>query len=197
MAYKGKAQQQAERPVKPARDADGVTYTSAAGLKMFACAPYRATLSQGGCANRWREAQDATGHRADSLASCRGCAIGAAHAGEEHVAYSPLYGVSICPACRRGAMRMIHNKLCVSCYNRRREMRTGKNARGNTPVELMERPLRPVEYILQVNGKARRARAAAVGDLLEPMIQTLRTTKGIVGFAFAGFTAGIRQGRLF
>jgi hypothetical protein len=192
--------EKAIRPVNPLQDAENVDYfevANAPGLKMFACEPLKATLSQKGCAARWREAQDASGHEAERLATCRGCPIGAAHAGEEFVVYSRHYGAAICPGCRRGAFRMINNRVCVSCDNRRREMRAGRNARGNKLAELMQKPLHAVDYILILDGEAKRVRSTGVVDLLEPMLQTLRTTKGDIGFAFAGPTDGLRQGRLF
>jgi hypothetical protein len=169
-------------------EAPGVSYTAsphAPGLRMFACTTYRATLSQTGCASRWRKAQLAARQAADAFATCRGCPIGAAHAGEAHVAYSKLYGVAICPRCRRGGARMIGGRLCISCYNRNRELAAGKNAKGNRPVELQARAPHPVEAIVTIDGEARRARVLATG-LPELLLQTLRTTKGSITFAFAG-----------
>jgi hypothetical protein len=91
---------------------------------------------------------------------------------------------------------MIKNRFCVSCYNRRREMRAGRNARGNRPTELLANPLHAVEFRLAVDGHARRVRTPGVVDLLEPIIQTLRTTKGELAFGFAA-PSTLRQLRLF
>lgn len=195
---RGKKNEPIQARINPPRDAEGVAYiadAAAPGLKFFRCDPLRANLSQGGCAQRWREAQAATGQLAERFQSCRGCAVGASHAGEDFVRYSPLYGVSICPRCRRGTTRMIGGRVCVSCYNRAREIQAGKNARGNTPVELLANAPRPVEFYLVVNGRARRARVEAV-DLVEPILHILRTTKGEVAFGFAA-PRTLRQGRLF
>lgn len=134
--------------------------------------------------------------RASLTNTCRSCAIGAAHAGADHVHHSKLFGTSICPACRTGATRMIGNKVCVSCYNRRRELRAGKNARGNAPIELMQRPVHPIEFRMAVDGRPRRVRAQGA-DLLEPMIQALRLTKGELAFAFSGPERTLQQARLF
>jgi hypothetical protein len=176
------------RPVKPPKDAVGVVYAETAvapGLKMFGCTPLRATMSQRGCGARWRDAQDATGYDAERLNVCRGCSIGAAHAGEQHVHHSNLYGASICPACRKGAMRIIHNRTCVNCYNRRREMRAGKNGRGNAPIELLRRPLHTVEFAVAIDGDVRRVRMSECIDRLDAVIQTMRTTKGYLEFGRA------------
>lgn len=183
-------------PAGEPSEAEGVTYQAnplAPGLRFFRCEPYRATLSMPGCATRWRQAQEATGAAAESLTPCRGCKIGAAHAGERAVSYSALFGALICPRCRRGGSRMIGGRVCISCYNREREARAGKNARGTAPIKLQ---LRAVEYREVVDGQARRVRAEGVVDLMEPVVQTLRTTKGETFFAFAGAMV-TRQGRLF
>jgi hypothetical protein len=133
---------------------------------------------------------------AEALDVCRGCPIGAAHAGAQHIHYSTLFGQEICPRCRRGGLRMIRNRLCVSCYNRRREIRAGRNGRGNRPTELLQRPPKAREFRLIIDGVARRHRDEGV-DLFEPMVQALRVNKGRIAFAFQGSTAGLRQGRLF
>lgn len=184
----------------PAREADGVTYAEnalAPGMKFFRCGPLRASMSMQGCASRWREAQLASGEAADRLVSCRGCAIGAAHAGFQPVRYSPHYGASICPRCGKGTTRMIGGRVCVSCYNRAREMRAGKNARGNRPIELLQSPLRTVEIRLEVDASARRMRDRETSSMTETMLQVLRTTKGEIAFGFAGPERLLRQGRLF
>lgn len=186
------------RPAKAPVDAQGVTYSinpAAPGLKFFPCAAFRAVLSQPGCASRWREAQTAKGHAAERFGACRGCHIGAAHAGERFMRYSRWYGVQVCPRCHTGGLRMIGNRMCVSCYNRSRELRAGKNGRGNKPVELIAQAPRRLSICLSIDGRAERHHALAVG-LHEPMIQTLRTAKGDVEFGFAGVWAG-KQGRLF
>lgn len=188
-----------EAPAAP-QEAPGVTYasdTAAPGLKMFRCEAYRANLTMGGCAGRWREAQTATGERAERVQACRGCPIGAVHAGFAPIRYSPWFGLAICPRCGRGTTRMIGNRRCVSCYNRQRELAAGRNARGNAPVELLERPLHAVEIRLAVDATVRRVRDRESTGLAETIVQTLRTTKGELEFAFAGPERLLRQGRLF
>lgn len=70
----------------------------------------------------------------DRFLLCRGCAIGAQHAGVGDATLSPLYATSICARCGSGATRLIHGHLCVSCANRQYEYKKGRNARGNAPV---------------------------------------------------------------
>jgi hypothetical protein len=183
---KRKVEELPEAPNAPA-EAPGIVYTTtehAPGLKLFRCEAYRATLSTVACAARWRKATDAYGELGDSLAKCKTCSIGACHAGRGLINYPTWYGAKICPRCRRGTTRMIHNRVCVSCRNREYELRNGKNARGNTPVELLQRPPRQLEFILEVDGVARREHAVGV-DMLELLLQRSRTTKGKLAFARA------------
>lgn len=173
------------------RRADGVEYQQTAmapGLDLFRCTALSATLSTVGCAKRWREGAEPPKRinddwRPDPLAACRGCVIGAAHAGAVAVSYSSLYGASVCPRCRKGVTRMIGSKVCISCYNRAREVAAGKNARGNAPTKIIA--LTPVRVRSSVNGgHVQQIGSAAAVDIFEPVFQTLRTTPGAMIFAF-------------
>jgi hypothetical protein len=85
-------------------------------------------------------------------------------------------------------MRMIGNRRCVSCYNRERELRFGRNAKGTAPVNL--RPLNPVLVHYIVDGQPRSFETFAA-DSTEARIQILRVTKGRVQFAFRAAVSGI------
>lgn len=190
------------------REVDGVEYASsdiAPGLRMFGCSRLGATLSTGGCAARWREAKDPPKRRRsvessggadlDHFSACRGCPIGADHAGEDFIEYSGLYGSSTCPRCRNGTTRMIGGRICVSCYNRVREVAVGKNARGNAPSKIQ--PLCDVQFRAIINDQSKVIRAFGVIDAIEPAIHTLRTTPGKASFAYAAPTIHILQADLF
>jgi hypothetical protein len=157
----------------------------APGLRLFRCATWRARLTTTACSARWREAQVAVRERAEELAKCRGCAFGANHAGYPPVGYSDYYQAKICPRCGRGNTRIIGNRRCPSCYNRERELRIGRNGRGNAPVELMERPLVAVEVVVSVDGKLRRIRDSETSGTAETLFQILRITKGVIRFPYA------------
>ena len=203
MAGRGhrKRRNTASLPVLPPLDAAGVAYTAndaAPGLKFFTCGPHAMSLSQRGCGARWRAAQLTQGPAAEEAYACRTCPIGAAHAGSAHIASSRLFGAPICPRCRFGATRIIGGRVCVNCYNREREMIAGKNARGNLPTTLLrERPLRIAVFCVTVDGKSERREVEGVVDMLEPVLQTLRTTKGEIWFSFAGQIPEVSQGDLF
>lgn len=187
------------------KDAPGLSYFAfigAAGgvegvanvLKMFRCQPHQATLTQRGCARRWTEAQAAApGDPAFRI--CRGCSIGAAHAGHDPVRYSAWFGTMVCPRCREGGQRLIGGTRCVTCYNRERELATGVNGRGN-PIDLRRhRRLQPVALRLTVNGATRHVSAVAA-DALEPFVAALRSTKGEIAASFGPPPPPVRQLRL-
>jgi hypothetical protein len=46
--------------------------------------------------------------------------------------------MNICPRCRRGGSRMIGGRLCVSCWNREREVKIGRNAKNTRPQLVLE-----------------------------------------------------------
>jgi hypothetical protein len=183
-------------PLRKAIDAPGVAYTTteaAPGLKLFSCTIFRGTFSTKTCAARWARAQVAKGEELDRLFRCRTCTIGACHAGYGEIRYSAHHASSICPRCGKGTMRMIGNRICVSCYNRSRELRSGKNARGNVPIELLQRPLPRADVLVEVaaekNGvpsyEVRRLRDRESSGVAEVMVHTLRTMTGVSAFGFA------------
>ena len=203
------------RPNRPAiilarrtpMDAPNVSYEDEIGMRFFRCDRLAAKLTQPGCANRWIQAQEGTGGhrgpaafgakmRAEQLEPCRGCAVGALHAGHEPIRYSAHYGEMICPRCDKGTTRMIGGRTCVSCANRGYELKRGFNARGNVPVELLQRAPRLVSLRVQINGRALVRNVKAV-SVKEVVLHTLRTTKGDLSFSWAPPSINLRQGRLF
>jgi hypothetical protein len=166
------------------------TMESAPGLKFFRCERLSATMSTKGCSSRWREGQVIQGEAAARFEVCRSCPLGASHAGKTHVPHSRFFGAEICPRCRKGATRIIGGTRCILCYNREREMRIGRNARGNAPKALLKtKPLLQFDYLIEIDGAARHAVSDPAIDLFESVFQTMRTTRGSLAFAFHGPTA--------
>lgn len=97
------------------------------GFLSFDCTALRATLSPASCATNWRERK---------IFACSECSIGAHHAGEEPRRPKKK---SDCVRCGRTGGRLLSRSLCVSCYNRAREVFTGKNAKAMRPVLWGER----------------------------------------------------------
>jgi hypothetical protein len=168
--------------------ADGVEYetTPGAPAPSFGCVPYRARLLTTACSKRWRQAQVATGWAAEQIERCRGCAIGAAHAGEKTVRYSTLYDSPICPRCGRGsARRLVGGNRCISCFNREREYIRGKNAKGSKPVHAIPLHRRTVRYAVE-GGDVQDLTIPHSRDLVELMLTVLRTKRGRPSFYFTG-----------
>lgn len=78
-------------------------------------------------------------------------------------------------------------RICVNCYNREREILSGRNARGNAPSRLQEaRPLRSIAARMAVNGRPLVRRFDHVTGLREVVLRSLRTTRGQGRFSGCG-----------
>jgi len=107
------------------------TYPELPDRLMFECTSHKATLTVDACKGMWTEANGRT--PPDRLALCRRCPLGAQHAGLQSFHVSKLRGTGICSRCHRGGMRLVRQDICVSCWNRERELLIGKNAKGRPP----------------------------------------------------------------
>ena len=120
-------------------------------FELFSCAKRLARLTRKGCAGQWTAAQAVAPEPWESKWHCRSCPVGAANAGQVQVKHKDEVLAKLCPRCGRLSDRMIKGKLCVSCYNREREVARGKNRKGNTPVRVAE-AIRDIIAIFTVNG---------------------------------------------
>lgn len=123
------------------------------GQKHFSCEPLRATLSTQACAQRWAAAAPGS--------ACHQCPVGrmhdAGHNPSKRAGRRPSdRQVSACLRCGRTDLRIVKKDgVCVSCYNRSREAKVGRNGRGTPPARFT--PLRPVEVAIQLqNGVTER-----------------------------------------
>ena len=98
----------------------------------FYCARRNATLQVATCAAQWKQANSRA--RSECSHQCQTCPVGAQHAGEGDVTMSHLRGKEICARCFRVGLRLIAGDICVSCWNRQREVFIGTNARGKKPT---------------------------------------------------------------
>ncbi|HEX7641969.1 MAG TPA: hypothetical protein VF472_07105 [Burkholderiaceae bacterium] len=156
--------------------------------KYFICKRY-GTMSPEACARNYRSAPDAI--RSGRLEACLGCAIGHGHAGgREHVVAAPAAGAvtrskPACLRCRRsgresasrliGRMRLIRqHTICVSCYNREREVLRGRNAKGAPPRKWAGLYFTHISYVKA--GQPRRCERLAVPvlDRIEAALLMLR-----------------------
>lgn len=105
----------------------------AISLVLFRCEARALSLTPQRCAQQWQDAQN---HRPDAWQGnwhCRACAIGAARAGKTLPSHGDDALRNTCPRCFRLSDRLIGGALCVSCYNREREAKRGRNAKGTVP----------------------------------------------------------------
>lgn len=149
------------------------------GKPMFRCEKRRANLLTSSCSKLWVE-----GNRKgcdDRFWLCKGCSIGAHHAGVGDSTLSPLFATSICARCGSGATRLIGGHLCVSCQNRQYEYIKGRNARGNAPVT------HPTLYRLAIRyragGQVKTLDKPNVVDTMELVVAALRDEPKQVTFA--------------
>jgi len=165
----------------------------APGRVFFRCERQRATLSTVACQDSWRRADELSD---GSHHSCRLCPIGAVHAGEVAASMSPLKGTMTCARCHRAAGRLIGSMICVSCYNRAREVALGRNAKGTAPVKLHHLEPRSIRY--KHGDDLCRLRVRYSVDTDELIVAVLRDSKQAVVFAFNSTPpAAIRQARLW
>lgn len=127
--------------------------------RYFKCEKQRCTLSETSCAKQYVKAKGGS-----SL--CSGCEVGASHAGEKIV-----YGLPVKMCCRCGGTdkRLIHARICVSCYNREREYVLGRNAKGKPPIHA--RALHAVGVFV---AKVGRIQIGVVADTAEAAMAPIR-----------------------
>ncbi|MDD1003603.1 MULTISPECIES: hypothetical protein [Pseudomonas] len=113
---------------------NGIEYFSYPELPdrvMFSCTRRQASLQVETCSGMWQEANGK--NPPDRLAQCKSCPVGATHADEVAFDVSSLWGSGLCARCHRGGFRLVAGDLCVSCWNRAREVLKGCNRRGKAP----------------------------------------------------------------
>lgn len=170
---------------------DGVNYQPSdlmPGQLMFGCQRLAATLRVASCVQMWKRANE--GPPPENLMRCRGCPIGAVHAGASNPTFHPLRGTTTCSRCHGTDKRLIGANLCVSCKNREYEWVRGRNAKGKFPTQHPH--LRRYRISVCVNGRARvLTRELATGPL-ELVVEALRDSKSrvMVGFGRTGVVRG-------
>lgn len=93
-------------------------------IELFRCETQRLDLTKASCANF---------HLRRHTVACARCPIGAHHAGRRAPAETATRNE--CVRCQRqdGARRLIHGRICVSCFNRQGEVIRGYDRKGNVP----------------------------------------------------------------
>lgn len=96
------------------------------GFHAFRCEPLKAALSAKSCGQNHSERRNE---------SCVQCAIGRHHADEHELRVHRAKPTGVCIRCeRRTTRRMLEHGICISCYNRQREVVRGRNGKGVPPL---------------------------------------------------------------
>jgi hypothetical protein len=97
----------------------------------------RARITTSGCARMWRSVEERPPRIGEARMACLGCEIGAINAGVDVEAARRAVRASviapICARCGTAGSRLIGGETCISCYNRLREVKRGKDGRGRPP----------------------------------------------------------------
>jgi hypothetical protein len=150
------------------------------GVKRFTCDRLRSTLSVSTCAERW---ENANGPDPDHRTrACLKCPIGVLHTGKTDMNMSMWKGSKRCARCGEGASRLVGGHLCLSDYNRQREVIKGANGKGTKPK--LHPPLhrRSVSYL--TNGEVKTKTIEHTIGLEEVMFSVLRVEEKTVKFGF-------------
>ena len=158
-----------------------IRYVTLEGVpgKYFTCGAGYGLLSIAACARNFTDAPEQV--RAGRLQKCIGCSVGACHAGAPKVEEAPKANQSlqyrpVCCRCRRdgtkqgtrliGKLRLVRaHTVCVSCFNREKEVLAGRNSKGAKPKKWGGLFFTRAAYI--ADGKA------IVIDLADPVIDRI------------------------
>ena len=147
---------------------------------LFNCERLHARMTEAGCARMWASARDKPPYPDESRAACVGCEIGARHAGEDieraREAARAAELADRCSQCGRTGLRMIGRTTCVSCYNRRREARCGRDARGRVPKFASR--YHPVSLVVAQSGIAVARNFPIVAGRAEAIVLAAKQAQG-------------------
>lgn len=162
---------------------DSLSYRELPGIPgtYFTCPYGMGTLSVSSCAKSWEQSRTPEAIRKGIRYQCRTCPFGAIHAGEKPKGLS-IRERRVCARCLRQADRLIRGCICVSCYNREREVLIGRNSKGSTPVRCRKIYSKALMFV--VDGKVVMRQFDHVASAVEAMTTAIRQERGEVMFAW-------------
>lgn len=177
--------------------ADGIEYLQwVPGKRHFRCEKLSATMSSDDCSGRYTRSIAGD----ERASACRFCPIGAVHAGKVDPLQTASASAKIkitghpdqgtrCTRCGRSDLRLIHasDDICVSCWNRQREWKLGRNAKGKAPKTYV--PLRARRVGIIVNGEPGYRLVAETQNDTEALARCIREVPD--GLAFHDEQPGI------
>lgn len=176
---------------------EALNYRTLEGVpgQYFDCPHGMGMLSVKACAAAYCDAMSPSGLKEGRRASCRSCPVGAMHAGVSPVeqSLSRFLGSGTCSRCHGDARRLIRGSICVSCYNREREVLLDRNAKGGKPIH--GKPIYSLTVSINIeNGQqAQVRRMDKVTSRQEAFLSILRCESRGVSLGWVG-TPVIRAG---
>ncbi len=109
--------------------------------ELVPCPPMRSRMTERACVRMWTSTKEKPPAPHEARAACITCPLGAQRSGidvakaeaDARAAALAETMSHLCPRCQRVAARLIRGRHCISCYNRDREARIGRNAKGTRP----------------------------------------------------------------
>ncbi len=167
-----------------------VDYLTREGVRgdYFRCEKLRATLSTRACASLYKQAMSPRGLDHGLRPQCRGCSIGARHTGivPETASTSQFLGQLICSRCQESTRRLIRKSICVSCYNREREVMLGKNAKGGVPINCRRVSSATLACLIGGVSSIKVRRFDRVSSRLEAVLSMMRMETQALSFGWIG-----------
>ena len=173
---------------EPHRDQD------MAEIELFSCTRRSARMTTKACTGYFQAAAKKRPDPWSPLFHCRSCPVGASHAGGGSTPVDDAKAKaaaarqqvidewkSVCPRCLRLSSRIIKDNLCVSCYNRSREVEVGKNRKGSAPKLLPARLCTVTMRIIDASG-SRVESFTNVTGAVEAMVSVAKQATGWVAF---------------
>ena len=154
----------------------------------FSCPYGLGMLSIDACSRSYQMSMSTAGLREGRRVTCRACPVGATHAGvpSEEASASRFLGVGYCSRCHGDARRLIRGSICVSCYNREREVLIGRNAKGSRPIYGKAIGVATISCLLDAGKKVQVRRMDKVTSRLEAFLSILRTESKTVYLGWVG-----------
>ena len=167
-----------------------VEYSVVVGVpgRYFACPYGMGTLSSDSCSRSYQMSMSPIGLREGRRVTCRACPIGASHAGvpSDVASASQFLGLGYCSRCVGDARRLIRGSICISCYNREREVLIGKNAKGSRPIYGKAVSSRTLSCVFDGRKVVQVRRMDKVTSRLEAFLSILRTESKAVCLGWVG-----------
>lgn len=151
----------------------------------FSCPYGMGVMSTTFCADSHKKSTSKEYIKEHKRTTCRFCPVGGVHSGARDTATgSRLYGSLLCSRCERVSNRLVAGRICVSCYNRIAENRTGLNAKGN-PLKL-RRHYYPVTLLLVKERMVSLRKVDGVMNASEAVLSVLLNSGDNVMFGWSG-----------